>query len=128
MRVLPEIPLPDGGADDTDSRGVPAMEEAEDARADRKRPREQNSLMGLLVAQALGSFNDNAWKQIVALLAVTTAASATQGQERAALAQIVLMVPLMLVSLPAGVLADRVSKRSVILTMKVLELALMLAG
>ena len=85
-------------------------------------------LLGLLVAQSLGSFNDNAWKSIVALLAVTAAASETEGQERAALAQVILMVPLMLVSLPAGVLADRVSKRTVILATKALEVALMLGG
>src|SRR5205823_6673674 len=83
---------------------------------------------GLVVAQSLGSFNDNAWKQIVALVAVATAASAAEGQVRASLVQIGLMIPLMLFSLPAGVLADRVSKRSVILAMKGLELLLMLAG
>ena len=38
------------------------------------------------------------------------------------------MLPLPFFSLPAGVLADRVSKRTVIVAMKVLELALMLAG
>ena len=38
------------------------------------------------------------------------------------------MVPLMVVSLPAGALADRLSKRSVIVAMKALEVALMLAG
>ena len=43
-------------------------------------------------------------------------------------AQIVLMIPLMLFSLPGGLLADRVGKRSVIITTKVLELCLMLAG
>src|SRR4051812_6939764 len=90
---------------------------------ERRRP-----LLGLLVAQFLGSFNDNAWKQIVILLAVASAASEAQGQERAAVVQIILMIPLMLVSLPAGVLADRVGKRSVILSMKLLELGLMLAG
>src|SRR4051812_3063963 len=83
-----------------------AMERDPDMTAEpagRRRP-----LLGLLVAQFLGSFNDNAWKQIVILLAVASAASEAQGQERAAVVQIILMVPLMLVSLPAGVLADRV--------------------
>ncbi|HEX8204062.1 MAG TPA: MFS transporter, partial [Isosphaeraceae bacterium] len=85
-------------------------------------------MRGLLVAQFFGSFNDNAWKQVVALLAIATAGSDAEAQGGAALAQLALMVPLMLVSLPAGVLADRVSKRSVILAMKGLELALMIAG
>src|SRR5258708_27919179 len=69
------------------------------------RTRTARPLLGLVVAQSLGSFNDNAWKQVVALLAVGAAASAAEGQERAAFAQIILMAPLMLVSLPAAVLA-----------------------
>ncbi len=90
--------------------------------------RTRHPLRGLLVSQALGAFNDNAWKQVVILLAFSATASASEKQRFASLAQVVLMVPLMLFSLPAGVLADRVSKRSVILAMKVLELTLMLAG
>ena len=30
----------------------------------------KHPLLGLLVAQSLGAFNDNAWKQVVALLAI----------------------------------------------------------
>ena len=51
-----------------------------------------------------------------------------EGQKHTAIAQIILMIPLMVISLPAGVLADRVSKRSVIVGMKVFEVVLMLAG
>ncbi len=89
---------------------------------------ESRGLKGLLVAQFLGQFNDQAWKQIVILLAIGAAASEAEGQESTAIAQIILMIPLMAISLPAGVLADRVSKRSVILAMKAIELVLMLAG
>ena len=85
-------------------------------------------LRGLIIAQSVGAFNDNAWKQVVALLASAAAASDREAQGRAALAQVVLLVPLMLVSLPAGTLADRVSKRAVILALKWLELALMAAA
>ncbi len=85
-------------------------------------------LGGLLTTQFLGAFNDNAWKQLVVLLAVAAAASEAEGQRRTAIAQIVLMVPLMVVSLPAGALADRVGKKSVIVSMKVFELALMILG
>ncbi|MFO0906925.1 MAG: MFS transporter [Isosphaeraceae bacterium] len=88
----------------------------------------RHPLRGLLVAQSIGAFNDNAWKQVVALLAVLSAADESKGQEQVAIAQIVLMIPLMFVSLPAGVLADRMSKRTVIVSMKVLEVLLMLAG
>ena len=47
---------------------------------------------------------------------------------QAALAQIILLIPLLLFNLPGGALADRLSKRTVILAMKVLELVLMLLG
>lgn len=85
-------------------------------------------LGGLLTTQFLGAFNDNAWKQLVILLAVAAAASEAEGQRRTAIAQIVLMAPLMVVSLPAGVLADRVGKKSVIVSMKAFELVLMILG
>lgn len=83
---------------------------------------------GLLATQFIGAFNDNAWKQLVVLLALAAAASESQGQTRTALAQIILMVPLMAISLPAGVLADRMGKRSIIVWMKAFELALMTLG
>ena len=95
-------------------------------RDDEARPR--RPMVGLLVTQSLGAFNDNAWKAVVMLLAIASGGSESAAQSQAAFAQVVLMVPLMLVSLPAGLLADRVSKRTVILAMKVFELALMLAG
>ncbi len=85
-------------------------------------------IRGLVAAQFLGAFNDSAWKQLVILLAVGAAASESQGQSGTAIAQIVLMVPLMLASLPAGVLADRAGKRSIIVAMKGVELALMTLG
>src|SRR5262249_28817712 len=85
-------------------------------------------LRGLFIAQFLGTFNDNAWKQLVVLLAIAAAPSAVEGQKSTAIAQILLMIPLMVISLPAGMLADRVSKRSVLVGVKVFELVLMLAG
>jgi acyl-[acyl-carrier-protein]-phospholipid O-acyltransferase/long-chain-fatty-acid--[acyl-carrier-protein] ligase len=85
-------------------------------------------LRGLLTAQAFGLFNDNAWKQIVIALAAGAVATEAAIQEKTAFAQVVLLVPLMVFSLPAGVVADRVSKRTVIIAMKVMELALMLAA
>jgi acyl-[acyl-carrier-protein]-phospholipid O-acyltransferase/long-chain-fatty-acid--[acyl-carrier-protein] ligase len=87
-----------------------------------------HGLMGLVISQALGQFNDQAWKQIVILLAAVAAVSETDGQAHTAIAQIVLMIPMMLVALPAGMLADRCGKRSVIVVMKAFELVLMLAG
>jgi acyl-[acyl-carrier-protein]-phospholipid O-acyltransferase/long-chain-fatty-acid--[acyl-carrier-protein] ligase len=88
----------------------------------------RHPMRGLFIAQFLGAFNDNAWKQIVVLLAVAAAVNQAEGQERTAIAQIVLMIPLMLISLPAGVMADRFSKKSVIVAMKVFEVLLMLSS
>jgi acyl-[acyl-carrier-protein]-phospholipid O-acyltransferase/long-chain-fatty-acid--[acyl-carrier-protein] ligase len=88
----------------------------------------KHPLLGLFIAQCLGTFNDNAWKQLVILLAIAAAANEIEGQEHTAIAQIILMIPLMVISLPAGVLADRVSKSSVIVGMKVYEVVLMLLG
>jgi acyl-[acyl-carrier-protein]-phospholipid O-acyltransferase/long-chain-fatty-acid--[acyl-carrier-protein] ligase len=82
----------------------------------------------LLVAQALNAFNDNAWKQLVAMLAIGATATAAASQQQAALAQVILLVPLILFNLPGGALADRFSKRTVILAMKALELVLMVLG
>lgn len=86
------------------------------------------AIRGLVATQFLGAFNDSAWKQLVILLTIGAAATESQGQAGTAVAQIVLMVPLMLVSLPAGVLADRNGKRSIIVGMKVAELVLMTLG
>jgi len=93
-------------------------------------------LRGLLVAQFFGAFNDNAWKLIVTLLAIRLVRARAVGDEalqsasqsEVALAFVVFTLPLVLVSLPAGLLADRVSKRSLIVAMKWLEILLMAAG
>ena len=88
----------------------------------------EHGLRGLLIAQIFGQFNDQAWKQIVILLAMATVASEAEKQERTAIVTMMLLVPLTVISLPAGVFADRMSKRSLIIAMKVAELVLMLAG
>ncbi|HXZ43619.1 MAG TPA: MFS transporter, partial [archaeon] len=94
----------------------------------------KHPLRGLLIVQFLGAFNDNAWKLIVALLAIRAVAAQVgrsgpafeaASQTQTTIAFAVFTLPLMLVSLPAGVLADRVSKRSVIITMKAIEVCLM---
>ncbi len=94
-------------------------------------------LRGLLIAQFLGAFNDNAWKLIVALLGIRAAAAQVgpsgpafeaASQTQATLAFVVFTLPLMVVSLPAGVVADRLSKRTVIITMKAFEILLMAGG
>ncbi|MFQ5768056.1 MAG: MFS transporter, partial [Acidobacteriota bacterium] len=99
--------------------------------------RASHPLRGLLVAQFLGAFNDNAWKLFVALLAMRSVllpAGTTEGaveavsQFRTTLTFVTFTLPLMLFSLPAGAMADRVSKRTVILAMKGVEILLMGSG
>ena len=94
----------------------------------------RHPLKSLLVTQFFGAFNDNAWKLIVTFLAIRALQSRftcneaefqAASQFQTTLAFCVLTLPLMLFSLPAGLLADRVSKRSVIISMKLLEVVLM---
>ncbi|MYG41236.1 MAG: hypothetical protein F4201_10570, partial [Nitrospira sp. SB0677_bin_15] len=93
-------------------------------------------LRGLLIAQFFGAFNDNAWKLMVALLAIKQLASQVgagpefeaASQAQTTLTFVVFTLPLMLVSIFAGVFSDRFSKRSVIVVMKVVEVVLMALG
>src|SRR3990170_4613585 len=86
----------------------------------------RHPLRGLLVAQFFGAFNDNAWKLIVALLGINVVAQQVGGsgpafeaasQAQTTIAFVIFTLPLMLVSIPAGVLADRLRKRTVLITM-----------
>ena len=90
----------------------------------------RHPLRGLLVAQFLGTFNSSALKWFIALLAVQrlTTGATFSDQERQTLQQQQLMfafvavtLPFVLFSLPAGVLADRLSKRTVLVAMRALE-------
>lgn len=85
------------------------------------------------MAQFCGAFNDNAWKLMVALLAIRQATTGltpgpeleTVAQTQTAMAFVVFTLPLVLLSLVGGTLADRLSKRSVIIAIKVVEVFLM---
>src|SRR3990167_5700562 len=93
-------------------------------------------LRGLLIAQFFGAFNDNAWKLMVALLGIRQVAGnmapgadlESASQYQTTLTFVVFTLPLMLISLVAGVVADRVSKRTIIVSMKAVEVGLMAAG
>lgn len=93
-------------------------------------------LRGLLVAQFCGAFNDNAWKLMVALLAIRQATAQmapgpeleTAAQTQTAITFVIFTLPLVLLSLVGGTLADRLSKRTVIIAIKVVEVLLMAAG
>ncbi|MBP9636449.1 MAG: MFS transporter, partial [Nitrospira sp.] len=93
-------------------------------------------MRGLLIAQFCGAFNDNAWKFMVALLGIRAATAAlapgqdleTASQTQTTLAMVVFTLPLVLTSFVAGFFADRISKRTVIITMKAVEVLLMAAA
>ncbi len=99
-------------------------------------PDSRHPLRGLLIAQFCGAFNDNAWKLMVALLGIGQVTARTApgpelevaSQIQTTIAFVVFTLPLALFSLVAGVLADRVSKRTVIIGMKTVELGLMSLG
>jgi acyl-[acyl-carrier-protein]-phospholipid O-acyltransferase/long-chain-fatty-acid--[acyl-carrier-protein] ligase len=96
----------------------------------------RHPLRGLLIAQFCGAFNDNAWKLIVALLGIRQVSAVlapgpaleAAAQTQTTLAFVVFTLPLMLTSIVAGVLADRVSKRTVMIMMKTVEVGLMSAA
>ena len=87
------------------------------------------SFWGLLATQFLGAFNDNFYKQFVLLLAVDFKESkGLQSDPYQAIAQVAFAVPFVLFSLYTGAVADRYSKRTIVVLCKVLEIAVMAAA
>src|ERR1051326_1006877 len=85
------------------------------------------SFVGLAVAQFLGATNDQLFKMVVTLSAVKHAASAGDGAY-VSLASGLFIAPYLLFSGYAGHLADRFSKRRVMVVCKLSEVALMAAA
>ncbi len=81
---------------------------------------------GFLWTQFLGALNDNLYKMIVSMRAVHVAAST--GTEYVAIALAVFVIPFFLFSGYSGQLADRLSKRSVLIGVKIFEIGVMLGG
>ncbi len=79
-----------------------------------------------LWTQFLGALNDNLYKTIVSLRAVDVAAK--NGPDYLAIAGAVFVLPFLLFSGYSGHLADRVSKRSVMISVKVFEIGVMGLG
>src|SRR5260221_8369547 len=78
-----------------------------------------------LWTQFLGAFNDNGYKIIVSMRAVHIAASTGSGSEYLSLAGVVFVLPFLLFSGYSGHLADAVSKRTVLISVKVFEILVM---
>ncbi len=83
--------------------------------------------ISLLAVQMLGTANDNAFKTFVMLMAVVTLPAGKTGQV-IALAGFCFVLPYIVFSSFAGTLADRCSKKKIIIALKIVELALMLAA
>jgi acyl-[acyl-carrier-protein]-phospholipid O-acyltransferase/long-chain-fatty-acid--[acyl-carrier-protein] ligase len=83
-------------------------------------------LAGLIAAQALGMVNDNLLKMAVILLLIGPRATETAQQDATFSGFLAYTLPYVLLSLPAGLLADAWSKRRVLLALKGAEIAAML--
>ena len=89
------------------------------------------SFWGMSVTQFLGAFNDNLFKMLILLLATPSAEAIAAGEDARDLqseAMIIFATAFLLFSGFAGFLADKVSKRSVIVGSKVAEIVVMTAG
>ncbi|MBU4348479.1 MFS transporter, partial [Patescibacteria group bacterium] len=85
---------------------------------------EKHSFKFLNATQFLGALNDNVFKLLIIYLLINV-----QGVSRApiilSLAGAIFVIPFLLFSSAAGVLADRISKRSILVTMKFAEIIIM---
>ena len=88
----------------------------------------QKSFWYLIATQFQGAFSDMAYKQLLSLVALSTAVSEAQGNTRVALISGLFNLPFLLFSMSGGFLADRFSKRSVTLWTKLAEVFIMLVG
>src|ERR1700688_1796263 len=81
-----------------------------------------------LWTQFLGAFNDNVYKIIVSMRAVHVAASTASSSLYLSIAGAVFVIPFLLFSGYSGHLADTIRKRSVLISVKVFEIAVMGLG
>ena len=89
------------------------------------------SFWAMSVTQFLGAFNDNLFKMLILLLATPTKEEVESGLEAVdyqSSAMIIFAAAFLLFSGFAGYLADKISKRTIIVGSKVAEIFVMLAG
>ncbi|HEV8132797.1 MAG TPA: acyl-[ACP]--phospholipid O-acyltransferase [Acidobacteriota bacterium] len=82
----------------------------------------------LIATQFQGAFSDNAYKYVITMMALMTATSEIQGNERVSLIGALFILPFLIFSMYGGFLADRYSKRSVTLWTKIAEVVIMALG
>ncbi|UUO08485.1 MFS transporter [Blastopirellula sp. J2-11] len=85
------------------------------------------SFWGMTVTQFFGAFNDNVFKQLLLLMGVNQVVNG-EGQDLQGIAMIIFSLPFLLLAGPAGYLADKYSKTTVIVLSKVAEIIAMLLG
>ncbi|WP_417851358.1 MFS transporter [Thalassoglobus sp.] len=85
------------------------------------------SFLGMLVTQFLGAFNDNVFKQILLFVCIDFAAGKREADLQG-LATTVFAIPFIILSGYCGFLSDKLSKRNLIVTSKVLEIVVMGLG
>lgn len=86
------------------------------------------SYWGMAITQFLGAFNDNLFKQLTLLLATPTAANAALAKDRQGEAQMIFAAAFLIFSGFAGFVADRYSKRLIVICAKVAEIGIMFLG
>jgi acyl-[acyl-carrier-protein]-phospholipid O-acyltransferase/long-chain-fatty-acid--[acyl-carrier-protein] ligase len=88
------------------------------------------SFWGMTVTQFLGAFNDNLFKQLVLLLSITGVDEALKSEaaDNQWLPMLMFAVPFLLFTGYAGFLADKYSKRTIVVLAKVAEIAAMALG
>lgn len=85
------------------------------------------SFMGLLGTQFLGAFNDNMYRWLIIWVAQDLVASQQHDMIRS-IGAAALMLPFLFLAAPAGFIADRFSKRSVMISVKFAEMLIMAVG
>ena len=88
------------------------------------------SFWGMTVTQFLGAFNDNLFKQLVLLLSITGVDEALKSEaaDNQWLPMLMFAVPFLLFTGYAGYLADKYSKRTIVVLAKVAEIVAMGLG
>src|SRR3984893_15068621 len=85
----------------------------------------KSGFQAFLWTQFLGAFNDNVYKIIVSMRAVQVASATGSGGEYVSLSMAVFVLPFLLFSRYSGHLADSISKRTVLIAVKVFEVCVM---
>lgn len=85
------------------------------------------SFIGMVATQFLGAFNDNVFKQILLFVCIDLAAGQRESNLQG-MATTVFAIPFILMSGYCGYLSDKISKRSIVILSKVLEIVVMGLG